>query len=121
ERATLTVVEDLALAYRNDLAADRLLGSRVGNHDSAGRSPRLFEPLHHQPIVQRTNLHRSRPPSRTRNLLKNEGNCSISTHVLRVLTTIWMRQRLSRGEPHKNGADLRDYRALGGRGFPACV
>src|SRR3569833_3090525 len=31
----LAVVEDLAVAHRDDLSADRLLGSAIGNHDAA--------------------------------------------------------------------------------------
>src|SRR5688572_1441138 len=56
ERADVAVLEDLALAHRDDLAADRLLGRRVGDHDAAGSFGLRVEPLDDDAIMEGTNL-----------------------------------------------------------------
>jgi hypothetical protein len=51
------VLEDLAVAHGNHFTADRLLGGGVGNDDAARRSALFLEPLDHDPVMKRTNLH----------------------------------------------------------------
>ncbi len=57
ERAHVAVLEDLALADGDDLAADRLLGRGVGDDDAAGGRTLLFRALDDDAVVQRTDLH----------------------------------------------------------------
>src|SRR6187551_3366426 len=56
ERADVAAFEDLALADGNDLAADRLLGRRVRDHDAARRLRFRVETLDDHAVVQRANL-----------------------------------------------------------------
>src|SRR5690606_454949 len=56
ERTHLTVLENLALTHGDDLALDRLLGRRIGDHDATGGRPLLFKALDDHSIVQRANL-----------------------------------------------------------------
>src|SRR5512138_182583 len=56
ERTHLSVLENLALTHGYDLAPDRLLGRRIGDHDATGGSPLLFKALDDHSIVQRANL-----------------------------------------------------------------
>src|SRR5512138_3111963 len=56
EGTHFTVLEDLALTHSDDLALDRLLSRRIGDHDATGGSPLLFKALDDHSIVQRANL-----------------------------------------------------------------
>src|SRR2546428_2151558 len=57
ERDLLALVGDLAVADGDHLGLLRLLLGRVRDDDPALLDLFLLEPLHHKPIVQRTNLH----------------------------------------------------------------
>src|SRR5687767_6569855 len=59
ERTDLAVFQDLALADRDDLAADGLLGSGVGNDDPAGGFALFVFALDDHTIMKRTDLHGS--------------------------------------------------------------
>src|SRR5690606_24898211 len=64
ELANLAVLEDLALPDGDDLAANRLLRGRVGNHDAARRGALLLGAPDDDAIVQRPNLHAGSPLER---------------------------------------------------------
>src|SRR5512147_3241888 len=53
ERTNRAVFEDLALAHRDHLAADRLLGGGVGDHDAAGGLGLGVEPLDDHAVMKR--------------------------------------------------------------------
>src|SRR2546429_642122 len=53
----LSVLKDLPLADRNDLSLNGFFGRRIGNHDAARRGPILFQALHDDAVMKRTNLH----------------------------------------------------------------
>src|SRR5690348_2753373 len=57
ERDLLTLVGDLAIADGDHLALLGLLLGRVRDNDPALLDLSLLEPLHQNPVVQRTNLH----------------------------------------------------------------
>ena len=62
ERADFAVLEDLALADRDDLPLDRLFGRRVRNHDAARGFALFFEtPDHDHAVMQGTKLHGGTP------------------------------------------------------------
>src|SRR5262249_18515897 len=66
ERQELAVLAHLALADRDHLALGRLLLRRVGDDDPALRLLFLFDPLHQNPILQRTDFHGTSPWPATR-------------------------------------------------------
>src|SRR6202022_2105308 len=57
ERTDLAVFEDLAVADRDDLSLNGFFGRRIGNHDAARRGTILFQALHDDAVMKRTNLH----------------------------------------------------------------
>src|SRR4029078_700426 len=63
ERADLAVLEDLALTDGDHFAADRLLGGRVRDHDSARGFAFLFGTPDHDTVMQGTKLHGGTPSS----------------------------------------------------------
>src|SRR5690606_30786450 len=54
--ADAAVVEHLALAHGDDLTLDRLLGSRIRDHDATGGNLLLFGALDHDAVVQRLDI-----------------------------------------------------------------
>src|SRR5579864_1945324 len=56
-RTDLTVFENLAFADRHDLSLHRLFCRGIGNHDATGRGTLLFQALHDDAVMKRTNLH----------------------------------------------------------------
>src|SRR5262245_32504550 len=59
ERPHLAVLEHLAVAYRDDLGAERLLLGSVGDDDASPSLVLLFLPLNQQPILKGSKLHLS--------------------------------------------------------------
>src|SRR5581483_11397796 len=57
ERTDLAVFENLAFADRYDLSLHGLFGRGIGNHDAARRGSLLFQALHDDAVMKRTNLH----------------------------------------------------------------
>ena len=57
ERTHLAVFENLALADRDDLSPNGLFSRGIGNHDAARRGTILFQALHDDAVMKRTNLH----------------------------------------------------------------
>src|SRR6202022_2370540 len=55
----LAVLEDPAVADRDDLSANGFFGRRIGNHDAARRGTILFQALYDDAVMKRTNLHNS--------------------------------------------------------------
>src|SRR5688572_8661626 len=88
ERAHGAVLEDLALADGDDLAADRLLGGAVRNHDAARGAGFGLEPLDDHAIVKRANLQLVCHCCKLRYACSacwGDGRRAISTHPLRLL------------------------------------
>src|SRR5690606_99604 len=56
-RAQAAVVQGLALADRDNLALDRLLGGRVRDHDAAGGHLFFFHTLDDHAVEQRLDIH----------------------------------------------------------------
>src|ERR1700756_3659692 len=57
ERPHLTVFKNLSLTDRDDLPLDGLLRRGIGNHDTARGGALLFQALHDDAVMKRTNLH----------------------------------------------------------------
>jgi hypothetical protein len=55
--AHTSIFKNLALADREDLSMHGLFGCRSGNRDAAGRGTILFQALHDDTVMKRTNLH----------------------------------------------------------------
>src|SRR5690606_13927344 len=60
ERTDGAVFENLALADRDDLALDGLVGRGIGNHDATRGGTLLLPALHDDAAMKRTNLHGKR-------------------------------------------------------------
>src|SRR6201998_2957446 len=56
ERPHLTVFKNLSLTDRDDLSLDGLLRRGIGNHDTARGGALLFQALHDDAVMKRTNL-----------------------------------------------------------------
>src|SRR5690606_32099708 len=56
-RTQAAVVQRLAFTDRDDLALDRLLGGRIGDHDAAGRHLFFFHALDDHAVVERLDVH----------------------------------------------------------------
>src|SRR5207302_85329 len=52
-----SVLKDFALADRDDLSSNGFFSRRIGNYDAARRGPILFQALHDDAVMKRTNLH----------------------------------------------------------------
>src|SRR6185312_10546677 len=57
----MSIFKNLTLADRHYLSAIGLFGCRIGNRNAAGRGTILFQALHHDTVMERTNLHSSAP------------------------------------------------------------